>query len=342
MSVINGVSFDGIHSYDDFGMWLSARPDLGSPIPKTNAIDISGADGVIDLTEANTGEVKFSNRTIKLVFAAMVDVPDQESFKAVIMNALHGKIVRQLILDEDPEWYYNGRATVVFTNITPWKLKCEITIDAAPYATKLTETAVDMTSGRLLINRVDLASNSSSQNWNSDFRLGTMEFPAGLPSDSQQNLVVSWPPNPTVGVISRKTIQIADADGNVYNKNFQLEDYPDDDLIEIPYTEIENNGVDVDRIYRVLVQNVGDCSLYVQTQSIKHTVENSRKTVLPEFSLAAENPVTINVNGAEHTIEVGTNTYFDVVLGHGTNEIFIPSLPADVTAFTMRFREGKL
>ena len=99
MNRVNGVRFDGLHSFHDLDMWLSERPDWGSPEPKLNLVEIPGADGVLDLTEANAGDVKFNNRQITLTFAAMVKAEEQERFKSRIMNTLHGKVIQQIIPD---------------------------------------------------------------------------------------------------------------------------------------------------------------------------------------------------------------------------------------------------
>lgn len=65
---MNGVKFGSKHSYDDWGLILKSRPVISPPSPKTIYIDVPGADGIIDLTESMTGEVKFNNRTITFEF----------------------------------------------------------------------------------------------------------------------------------------------------------------------------------------------------------------------------------------------------------------------------------
>ena len=217
--VAPGVTFDGKHSYTDYGLWLMSRPELGSPEAKVSIVDIPGADGNIDLTEANTGEVKYNNRTLVFNFGAMVDTADQESFRATIMNALHGKRISQIILDEDTNWYWTGRASVEFSDVQSWRLRCTVTVDATPYAMKTTETVVNFLDGQGTLQpyTVDIAENTSGQNWNSNFMLGTKDFPSGLPTASLQSLDIIWGSNPTMNAVGDAKIQVVDADGGIYN-----------------------------------------------------------------------------------------------------------------------------
>ena len=339
--IANGVTFDGKHSYSDFGLWLSERPDLGAPAAKTNIVEIPGADGVLDLTEANAGEVKFRNRTLRFVFSAMVKVADQEDFKAVIRNALHGRKIQQIILDEDPAWYYTGRASVNFTNLYPWKLKCVITVDAAPYAMKIDETVVDFGEpDEAAVNEIRLnATDVSKQSWNTDLRLGTIEFPGGLLAPS--NIYLTWPDDPDR--LSKNMMQVVDSNGNAFTTAYTTYD-PTANPSIVNLSGIAQAGVDLTKVYRFLVAGIGGCYLYYEEYGFKYTVMNSRKAVVPVFDLdTQEASVTIVVNGKSYTILPGKTVNEDIVLKSGANEIYIPysGVGPDDT-FTMTFREGKL
>lgn len=340
-----GVTFDGMHSYSDFGLWLKQRPNFEVPTPKTSSVDIPGADGNIDLTEANTGEVKYNNRTITLQFSAMVNKADQPEFCAAIMNYLHGRRINRIIFDNDPEWFWAGRASVSFDNVSAWKLDCTVTIDASPYAMKIDQTVIDFTDysqADVDYYRIDLTGNVSGQEWNSVFEFGTMDFPTGIPTDNQQELRIEWGQNPTIGALSSCLIQIVDSSENVYNQRIAISTVQSTIEISIPFSDITASGVDMDKIYRVLVSNIGGCSIYVQKQSVRRYVDNTRKTVMPDFVLKADDPVNIVVNGTQFAIEVGNTSYDNIVLRQGRNEIYVPTLPGDVSEFTMTFREGKL
>lgn len=66
-----GVMFGNKHSYRDFGLILSSKT-IPLPKPKTDLINVPGADGSIDLSTVLTdGDVKYENRSITCKFTVM-------------------------------------------------------------------------------------------------------------------------------------------------------------------------------------------------------------------------------------------------------------------------------
>ena len=108
---MDGVTFGTKHSYRDWGLLLKSRPVISPPSPKTVYVDIPGSDGVIDLTESLTGDVKFDNRTIKCEFVVLDARNRWSDIYSEIMDYLHGQRMR-VRLDEDPTYYYEGRLQV--------------------------------------------------------------------------------------------------------------------------------------------------------------------------------------------------------------------------------------
>ena len=90
---------------------LKSTPKISSPEPKTHYVDIPGAHGAMDLTEALTGKVQFHNRKIELEFITMAGRSDWSAIYSEILSALHGQMVK-IALDDDPLHYYTGRVTV--------------------------------------------------------------------------------------------------------------------------------------------------------------------------------------------------------------------------------------
>lgn len=129
-----GMLFDDIHSFHDLNLVLSGC-DIPPASPKTNYVDIPGADGSVDLTEAH-GEVRFNDRDCKFTFTMLPhDVMTWEEKKTEIENLLNGKKVK-ITLDKDDDFYYTGRCTVnsflsdkkirqivVAARVRPYKLK---------------------------------------------------------------------------------------------------------------------------------------------------------------------------------------------------------------------------
>lgn len=141
--VITGVRFedaDGTfcrHTLNDYGMYLATQPTKDPPKVKGVYVNIPGADGVLDLTESVDGEVTYENRTIRMEFAAKVDEAARDNFMETVNADLHGRVLRmypdRAIYTDLPEFYYEGRVSVQWTDQTYWKLHCVITMDATPY-----------------------------------------------------------------------------------------------------------------------------------------------------------------------------------------------------------------
>lgn len=365
MNRVNGIRFNGLHSYYDFGLWLSERPDWGSPEPKLNLVEIPGADGMLDLTEANAGEVKFANRTIELTFAAMVKVDEQERFKGRIMNALHGKVCT-IIPDEDPDWYYHGRCSVAFTDLSSWKLRCVVTVDADPYAVKREDTVVNLHSVQpeydtVNVHRSENINTGTPGATQSAFLFGTSQFPDGIEYVDDNNpgtshcydLVVSW--GVGANVTSNPTIYVQDSAGHSYTENISASVVSSNGkttqagTATISISDIVTAGADPAKVWRIIV-GVADCEIYTTKYVDVYRVWNERKSVIPVFALL-DNPqivtgITITVNGKDFFIEAGTHQYEDVVLAQGWNEILVTVLDDGqlwrTMTFSMTYREGRL
>lgn len=108
---MRGVKFDSKHTYWTWGLMLSSAPVITSPVPKTHYVDIPGAHGAMDLTEALTGKVQYKNRKITMEFVTMAGREDWSAIYSDILSTLHGQAVR-ITLDDDPLHSYTGRVTV--------------------------------------------------------------------------------------------------------------------------------------------------------------------------------------------------------------------------------------
>lgn len=136
---MKGIKFGNYHSYDDFSLILSQKT-ISAPSPKVESIEIPGGDGVLDLTDF-FGEVKYNNRELTFEFSCIVPQDEFLDLFSRIQNAIHGQKM-QIVLDDDPEWYYIGRVTV-----PEWKTeksigKLTIDCDCEPYKVKIAETVV--------------------------------------------------------------------------------------------------------------------------------------------------------------------------------------------------------
>ena len=136
--MLNDVIFNNEKSaYYDWNIILT-KAEIPLPTPKTSTVDIKGADGVLDLTEALTGDVQYNNRTIKLTFE-MMDDTDYYDLMTTISNYLHGQKIK-FTLNNDEDYYYIGRATINQWECAQRKGTIVISVDCEPYKYAVIET----------------------------------------------------------------------------------------------------------------------------------------------------------------------------------------------------------
>lgn len=132
-----GTKFGDLHSSADLQL-IQQKIEIGSPAPKTVLVEIPGASGSKDLTEALGVGVAFGDRTLKWTFA-LYPGADWVQKRSAVCNALNGKRMR-ITPDGEEGWYYDGRITVA--DHKSEKLLRQITVSAIckPYRLKAAET----------------------------------------------------------------------------------------------------------------------------------------------------------------------------------------------------------
>lgn len=135
-----GVTLGDYHSADDLGLILQTV-NMPLPIPKASVVDLPGADGVIDLTEA-FGTVKMQNRLITMTFTDASLYHHRYGVQGYAANLLHGQKV-QIIFDEDPYYYYYGRLTFGEFAVTGATRTITVTADCDPYKYEIYTTDED-------------------------------------------------------------------------------------------------------------------------------------------------------------------------------------------------------
>lgn len=134
----NRLIVNGVDLSIRFQMVLLDGYTLEPPEPKTYTVDIPGGNGVIDLTEALTGDVAYKNRKQEFTFA-VIDVKNFEKVKTEVSNFLHGRAF-DYTMTMDPGYTYHGRFSVdsysheAYANGLLGQFK--ITVDADPYKLK--------------------------------------------------------------------------------------------------------------------------------------------------------------------------------------------------------------
>lgn len=102
---------DKYNTFLDWDLILTSK-DVASPELKTNNVDLDGMDGTLDLSEALTGTISYTDRTVSATF--WTDHGTREERSLLLRNirqALHGKKVK-IVEPDDPEHYLYGRVKI--------------------------------------------------------------------------------------------------------------------------------------------------------------------------------------------------------------------------------------
>lgn len=130
--------FDNKASFDDWGIYLTSLM-VGDAEPKEHYIDIPKGDGALDLSEALTGEVHYSNRPLEVEFTIKPPESDWISLLRHIRSYLNGK-KRIIRIKDEPGYYLIGRCKTSFSRdgvlgklqvtatCQPWKYKEKKTV----------------------------------------------------------------------------------------------------------------------------------------------------------------------------------------------------------------------
>lgn len=103
-----GTIFGDLHTNIDLHL-IQVSANVGPAVPRVNIIDVPGANGGVDLSEA-LGGVTFQDRELSWVFAPYPG-DNWAATRSAVETALNGRAF-DIILDNDPEWVYTGRVSV--------------------------------------------------------------------------------------------------------------------------------------------------------------------------------------------------------------------------------------
>ena len=148
---MKGIYFDDIHSYTDLNLVLSGI-NIPPATVKTTYVDIPGGDGSVDLTEA-LGEVKFKSRECSFTFTVF-PYEDFEEKKKYISNLLNGRRCK-IILDKDPEYYWDGRCSIKEYSSNKNLHKLVVGATVAPYKLKTRQTIVTVPAGNSVVRELE-------------------------------------------------------------------------------------------------------------------------------------------------------------------------------------------
>ena len=159
--MITGVSLGGRHCYSAFRLVMTDRK-IGLPEVKKITVSVPGRDGDLDFTEVLDGHVHYGNRVIELTFTTFEPMSHMTWAELLREFAayVHGRRM-SIIFDDDPDYYYTGRAEIsqyqldkastcqeltVSFDCEPYKLRAEESVYL--YELSTVETTISINSGR--------------------------------------------------------------------------------------------------------------------------------------------------------------------------------------------------
>lgn len=120
------------NTWDDWHLIPKSRPLVNPPTVKTNVVDIPGGDGALDLSTALSGRPIYKNRTGSWEFIAENGFKEWADLFSEIMTYLHGQKLKA-VLEDDPDYYYEGRFSVNEWKSDPYYSLIVIGYDVGPY-----------------------------------------------------------------------------------------------------------------------------------------------------------------------------------------------------------------
>ena len=105
-------AFVGKNTWEDWHLIPSSRPTVAQAGVSTTFVESPGRkDGPIDMTEYLTGTVVYQKRSGSFEFIVDNDHEYWETIRSKIVSYIHGKRMK-MVLEDDPNYYYEGRFTV--------------------------------------------------------------------------------------------------------------------------------------------------------------------------------------------------------------------------------------
>ena len=139
---INVNTGESRHSYRDFGLFPSEVNMPDPPGIQTQFIEVPGMDGTLDVTEALDGTIHYDDRDYSQKYIDIIGRNGMHTRYSALQNFLHGKRMR-MILDDDPDWYYEGRFTIGDPSPVNFKNTVKIQAVLRPFKYAINSTVDD-------------------------------------------------------------------------------------------------------------------------------------------------------------------------------------------------------
>ena len=128
----HSITIGDKNTWDDWHLISTSRPLVNPPPVKTNYVEIPGGNGILDLSTAMAGRPLYNNRTGSWEFYVENGFRDWSALYQGIMRYLHGQKLK-VILEDDPDFYYEGRFAVNQWKSDPQRSSVVIDYNVGPY-----------------------------------------------------------------------------------------------------------------------------------------------------------------------------------------------------------------
>ena len=347
----NITLFEKFHTYQDWGFILVSRPDTGTPVPRTYKVEIPGADGDLDLTEATTGEVKYGNRQMNFKLRAMIPLEEQEQLKSDIYNAIHGRKMA-IYLDEDPDHYYTGRVEVKSFKRSCCKVDMEITVDAEPFKIDEDYTIMKFTVEPssdvedIELNALPYSKVGTTQIIYDNFHHALYQYIYNFSHFSDITVHFRSPPFATTIRPIIEIIGIAndrnDGSMNTYHYQMTSAEYTSGSFSISTIDLRDVYHIDISQIKTIKIQN--DNNVYLTGHGVSRKmvyIRNGKKRVIPSFRCDTDN-ITMIYMGEEYTLNSWPESFDEIFLSSGFNEFGFINLNNNTATISIEYRQGWL
>lgn len=103
---MNGITFAGKHSFNDFGIWIKSK-SIGNPKKKKNKVSVPFMNGEYDFSNIYGGEPAYEERTLEYTFEMIEPTKELCNAKKIeVLNWLHSKNTQSILIDDTILGYY--------------------------------------------------------------------------------------------------------------------------------------------------------------------------------------------------------------------------------------------
>ena len=116
-AITNGATIEIVatgerfHTLNDWGLAIGNNDYIGDVEQENYYVDVPGADGFLDFSEAITGRRIFKNRPISIELGGKKPRDNWDIFISDLRNLVEGREIK-VIFDNDSGFYWTGRASI--------------------------------------------------------------------------------------------------------------------------------------------------------------------------------------------------------------------------------------